>query len=543
MGRLRVGLETCVILLLVAAPSGAVTWEEVREGRIDPLNSMLHAHIPEMLAERDLHGIGRFYAKPLRAEAVARYRAILDGIPEIDRADLRIDRVGWDRESEAGFPASVRLLVRGRGPGGELVQLEESRRLRVRFYDPFWEITEERVDRKSTVERRRPRFDWRTASAGVREVHANDASPPFRLFGGERDNPVLQGSGVAVADLDGDGCEDLVLAGSPRLTLHRSLCDGTFRDATAGSGLPSPYPAAASGVVLFDYDGDGRRDLFVAAVAGGDRLFRNVGAPGTGELRFVDVSDAAGIPQRTWSVMPLVADYDRDGDPDVYVVGGGDHESAFPSPSWDALNGTPGALLQNQGDGTFRDVARAAGVASPGWDLAAGWADYDGDGWPDLYVANEFGSNRLYRNEGDGTFSDRAAESGTADGGSGMGVAWGDYDGDGDPDLYVAGMRANSAWALFHPDFPAPLPWWARLLRPFTPEVDRRSHQFIERLTRGSTLYRNEGDGTFSDVSDAAGVRDAQWAWSTEFFDYDNDGDLDLYAVNGFVSGPVEDDL
>jgi hypothetical protein len=530
----------CVLAVAGAAASAASDWEAVREGRIDPLNSMLHSHLPEALAERNLQGLERFYTQELRADARARYRAILDTFAEIDRVDLRIDRVAWGEESEAGVPATVRLLVRGRGPEPEsaLRQLLEKRLVRVRFYDPFWEITEESVESTRLVERATPRFDWRTASAGVADIHANAESPPFRLFGGASDNPVLQGSGVAVADVDGDGCEDLLLAGSPNLTLRRSLCDGTFRDITAESGLPNPYPAGASGVVFFDYDGDARPDLFVAAVEGGDRLFRNEGGG-----RFRDVTAAAGIPARVWSIMPVVADYDRDGDADIYIVGGGDHQHGFPRPSWDAVNGTRGALLQNQGDGTFLDVARAAGVASPGWDLAAGWADYDGDGFEDLYVANEFGSNRFYRNEGDGTFSDRTQETGTADGGSGMGVAWGDYDGDGDPDLYVSGMRANSGWALFHPEFPAPIPWWARLIRPFTPEVERRTHLFMDRLTRGSTLYRNEGDGSFRDVSDEAGVRDAQWAWSTQFLDFDNDGDLDLYAVNGFVSGPVLDDL
>jgi hypothetical protein len=169
--------------------------------------------------------------------------------------------------------------------------------------------------------------------------------------------------------------------------------------------------------------------------------------------------------------------------------------------------------------------------------MAAAWADYDNDGWPDLYVANEFGWNRLYRNSRDGTFEDVTIATGTADGGAGMGVAWGDYDGD--LDLYVAGMHSNSGWTLFHPDFPMPIPWYFKILGLFTDAVQIEA----DKLSRGSTLLRNEGDGTFTDVSIESGVRDAQWGWATDFFDYDDDGLLDLYVVNGFITGPVKDDL
>jgi hypothetical protein len=307
---------------------------------------------------------------------------------------------------------------------------------------------------------------------------------------------------------------------------------------TVAAGLPHPYPAPATGTVFFDYDNDGWPDLFVGAVAGGDRLFRNLGGG-----RFADVTAQAGIPPGRWTSSVAVADYDRDGFLDLYVARMGDHEKTAPDPNYSAANGVPNTLLRNDGDGTFSDVTARARVGSTGWDMAAAWGDYDGDGWPDLYVANEFGDNALYRNERDGTFTERARAAGVTDGGAGMGVAWGDYDGDGDLDLFVSNMHANSAWALFHPDFPAPIPWPYRLLGLFTAEVQRRADAFIDRLSRGSTLFRNEGDGTFTDVSDTAGVRDAQWGWAAEFLDYDDDGTLDLYAVNGFISGPIQDDV
>jgi hypothetical protein len=349
-------------------------------------------------------------------------------------------------------------------------------------------------------------------------------------------------AGSAVADVDGDGCEDLFLPGRPNATLYKNNCDGTFTDVTTQWGIPRPFPAVASGAVFFDYDNDGRPDLFVTAVKGGNRLFHNV-AGKDGRPRLVDVTEQAGIPEGEWSSSAAVADYDRDGFLDVYVVRMGDHEKSTPKPNYQAENGLPNQLLHNNRDGTFTEVARAARVADHGWGLAGAWGDYDGDGFPDLYIANEYGFSVLYRNKGDGTFEDVSDASGARIRTAGMGVAWGDYDGDGRLDLFVSAMYANSRWALFHPDFPAPIPWYYRWLGHFTSEVKRRSDEIVEDLTRGSTLLRNNGNGTFTDVSEKAGVRDAQWGWGAEFLDYDNDGKLDIFSQNGFVTGELPDDI
>jgi hypothetical protein len=550
--------------LVLAATAPAAPWDATRQTVIEPLNSELHRHLPTFLKARDLSGVLHLYATetgsgltwagaqevyPGRGETTlrwdgepgaepirARYERLLAYMPVIERAELRIDRVGWRTPAPDGLPATARLIVRGTCADGARCQLEQHLVWRIQQRDGHWVITAEEVTARTLVERRTPGFETVTRRAGIRDVHTNASSPPFRLFGGD-DSPIRTPSGSAVADFDRDGCDDVVLAGSPDTVLYRNRCDGTFADVTLERGLPHPYPPAASGVVFFDYDNDGWPDLFVAAVAGGNRLFHNTGG------RFEDVTAAAGIPDGPWSGSVAVADYDRDGFLDVYVARMGDHEKTAPQPNYSAGNGVSNLLLRNQGDGTFVDVADAAGVASRGWDLAAAWGDYDGDGWPDLYVANEFGDNALYRNRGDGTFVERAGAAGVTDGGAGMGVAWGDYDADGDLDLFVSNMHANSGWSLFHPDFPTPIPWPYKLLGRFTDEVQRRSDAFIDRLSRGSTLFRNDGDGTFHDVSDAAGVRDAQWGWAAEFLDYDDDGTLDLYAVNGFLTGPIPDDL
>jgi hypothetical protein len=314
------------------------------------------------------------------------------------------------------------------------------------------------------------------------------------------------------------------------VTYYRNRGNGRFENATAGSGLPAQFPGVGTGALLLDYDNDGRRDLWVSSIGPSDRLYRNDG--GT----FRDVTESAGIQPGVWASMALAADYDRDGDLDVFVTRMGDQEKKAPNPNYDAENGLPDTLYRNNGDGTFTDVSKAAGVADPGWGLAAAWADYDNDGWPDLYVGNEFGRNKLFRNQGNGTFRNVGIESGTADRGAAMGVTWGDMDADGDLDLFVSNMYANSKWLLFHPDFPRPVPWYLSF---FT----ERIHQITEEITRGSSLFRNNGNGTFTDVSDAAGVRDGQWGWGAEFLDYDDDGRLDIYATNGFVSGPILDDV
>jgi hypothetical protein len=564
MRGLAVALWMAVVVPLGAS---AAPWETTRKSVIDPLNGTFHRQLPTYLRTRDLTALLALYAtengtgvawdaaRPVdvgaeeeilrwdQGSAVEpireRWERLLALFPAIERAELRIDDVFWRTPAADGVPAHARLIVRGTRVDGARMQLEQAFTWHLATRDGQWVITHEEVTARTLVARAAPRFAVVSDAAGVTSVHASDASPAFQLFGGPEASPVRASSGSAVADIDHDGCEDVVLAGNPELVLYRNRCDGTFEDWTMAAGLPRPYPAAATGVLFFDYDNDGWADLFVAAVTGGDRLFRNVGGG-----RFVDVTAAAGIPPGRWAAMATAADYDRDGFLDLYVVRMGDHEKTVPEPNFAARNGVPNTLLHNRGDGTFEDVSARAGVDSRGWDLAGAWGDYDGDGWPDLYVANEFGPNVLFHNERNGRFSERAEEAGVTDGGAGMGVAWGDYDGDGDLDLYVSNMHANSRWALFHPEFPSPIPWQYRLLGLLFPrQVQRRSDEFVDRLTRGSSLYRNDGGGHFTDVSDATGLRDAQWGWAAEFLDYDDDGRLDLFVTNGFISGPILDDV
>ena len=529
-------------------------WEEARQTVIEPINSALRRHLPRDIKAKDLEAILQVYATetgtglpwtppvevrddfserrlrwqgPPGAESIrARYQSLLALFETVEKADLRIHHVYWHQRSDRGYPADVHLIVRGLGPGGEHRMLEQWARVWIDQRGTQWVLKGEEVRGRELVETASPSFAVATDRAGVHDLHDTEGAPVFRLIGG-----TTVSSGSAVADVDCDGLEDLGLLSGSHLTLYRNHGDGTFEDVSVSAGLPPRFDLAATGLVFFDADNDGDPDLWVCGVRG-ERFYRNEGCS-----VFVDTSAAAGVKPSTWSSMPIVTDYDRDGFLDVYVVRMGDHERSAPKPNCDARNGVHDTLYHNNGNGTFTDVSARAGINETGWGLAGAWGDYDNDGYPDVYVGNEFGSNSLYRNNRDGTFTNVAADAGVQDRGAAMGVAWGDYDNDGDLDLYVANMYANSRWALQNPDFPPPVPWYYS----WVPRADVDA--ISDELTRGNTLLRNDGDGTFTDVSEPAGIRDCQWAWAAEFVDYNNDGRLDVFTTNGFVTNPIPDDV
>jgi tetratricopeptide (TPR) repeat protein/peroxiredoxin len=347
---------------------------------------------------------------------------------------------------------------------------------------------------------------------------------------------VYGNQGVSAADVDNDGFDDFYVcqpAGLPN-RLYRNRGDGTFEDITeaAGVGVLDNTPCA----LFADLDNDGLQDLIVVTVDG-PLLFLNRPDEGGG-CRFRYQPDAfrfAQPPQGTFTGA-AVADYDRDGWLDVYFClysyYQGLSQYRYPTPYYDAQNGPPNFLMRNRGDGTFSDSTAAAGLSQNNnrYSFACAWTDYDGDGWPDLYVANDFGRKNLYRNNRNGTFTDVAREAGVEDVGAGMSVCWFDYDNDGWQDLYVADMwsaagRRTSAQEVFLKDAPAEV------------RAQLRKH------ARGNSLFRNRGDGGFADASASAGVEMGRWAWSSEAWDFDHDGYPDLYIANGMISGPDRRDL
>ena len=279
----------------------------------------------------------------------------------------------------------------------------------------------------------------------------------------------------------------------------------------------------ATGAVFFDADNDGDQDLFLATV-GRQMYLENLLVP-EGELLFLDRSLEAGVDLEAIGFSVAVADVNNDGRPDVHVASYNRYGLIMPDSWWDARNGTPNLLFINEGQGRFREAGAEWGVRDGRWSYAAAFADIDGDGDQDLYLANDFGQNAMYLNEGD-HFRDVAAERGVLDPGNGMGVAFGDFNNDGHLDLHVTNMSSTAG---------------NRILGRLFPQGQSDS-PLLKKLASGNSLYQGDGAGGFTDVTQAMGGFSAGWAWGGGFIDVDNDGWEDLYAPNGFISGKTMND-
>ena len=338
-------------------------------------------------------------------------------------------------------------------------------------------------------------------------------------------------NGVAVADVDGDGMDDIYIcqpSGLPN-RLFRNRGDGTFEDTTAAAGVGVLENTACA--LFADINNSGRQDLIVVR-ASGPLLFLNQGG---GEFRLQpDAFQFSNPPQGTFTGA-AIADYDRDGWLDIYFCLYSYYQGAdqyrYPMPYVDAENGPPNFMMRNHRDGTFRDVTRECHLDQNNtrYSFCCTWGDYNGDNWPDLYVVNDFGRKNLYRNNGDGTFTDVASEAGVEDVGAGMSGAWADFDNDGREDLYVANM------------------WTAAGLRIseqiiFQKEAGAEARIFYHQHAMGNSLFRNKGEA-FEDFGMRSGTTMGRWAWSSDAWDFDHDGFADIYIANGMVTGTTRDDL
>jgi len=339
-------------------------------------------------------------------------------------------------------------------------------------------------------------------------------------------------NGVSVGDIDGDGFDDLYVcqpAGLPN-RLYRNRGDGTFEDITESSGVGLLDNTACA--IIADFDRDGRQDLVVVRAAG-PLLFLN---QGDGKFRLrPDAFQFANPPQGTFTGA-AAADYDRDGWLDIYFCLYAYYQGAdqykYPTPYYAAENGPPNFMMRNNRDGSFGDITARSGLNQNNtrYSFCCGWGDFNGDGWPDLYVVNDFGRKNLYRNNGDGTFIDIAREAGVEDVGAGMSVCWFDYDNDGAEDLYVADM-----WTAAGERIASQAVFQNRA----TSEV----RAFYQKHAMGNSLFHNRQGLRFEEMTERSRAGMGRWSWSSDAWDFDHDGFADLYIVNGMVSGPIREDL
>ncbi len=343
---------------------------------------------------------------------------------------------------------------------------------------------------------------------------------------------VIGHQGLAVADVNGDGLDDLYVlqpAGVPN-RLYVQQTDGTAQERSAQAGLD--WLDRTRAALFVDLDNDGDQDL-AATIAWADTATTRALAvhENDGQGRF---AERARLLLGTDLYGLAAADYDNDGDIDLYACqfNPGDVSAAgfgAPLPYHDANNGGRNALLRNDGKFTFVDATQAVGLEHNNrrWSYSATWEDFDNDGDVDLHVANDHGRDNLYRNDG-GTFRDVAPEIGVDDVSAGMSSSWGDYDRDGDLDLYVGNMFSSAGRRIASQ-------------AQFQASAGDAIRSHYQRHAQGNSLFRFDGT-RFGDVTLDSGTTLGRWAWSSVFADLDNDGWQDLLVANGMFTGhdPVD---
>lgn len=322
--------------------------------------------------------------------------------------------------------------------------------------------------------------------------------------------------GAAAGDLNNDGWIDLFVVGANRNYLYLNDKKGGFREASDEAGVK--ITSSGTAPLVFDYDNDGDKDVFVSSV--GQQILLENQFKQTGKLEFNDVSLEAGVARDAIGFSAVAGDVNGDGRLDVYVTSYNRYGQITPDSWFRATNGTPNLLFVSQKDGTFREEAAKWGVDDKRWSYAAEFADINADGKIDLYVANDFGEKAMYINRGD-KFVDEAETRGLLDPGNGMGVSFGDYNNDGRLDIHASNMSSTAG---------------NRILTRLFPNSSAKDN-VLKKLAAGNNLFENTGDGKFKDVTAEVGGFGGGWAWGGGFIDFDMDGWEDIYTPNGFISG------
>jgi Flp pilus assembly protein TadD/peroxiredoxin len=479
---------------------------------------------------------------PGRERFLEEMKTYLAKLPKIETAEFQIVEIEEVSETPQTMQARIRFDMVGAG-NGEREQRIGSWLMRWAHREgEEWKIVQWHAEEETLSRGKGPFFTDVTSQVlgqtrSYREQLRYGVDHWRTVLDGACGIDVYGNNGVAVGDFDNDGLDDLYVcqpAGLPN-RLYRNRGDGTFEDVTEKSGAGVLDQTACA--LFADFENKGRQDLLVVC-GSGPLLFVN-----QGDGRFSWKRDAFQFekpPEGSFTHAAL-ADYDGDGRLDVYFCVYsyylGLDQYQYPVPYCDARNGPPNFLFHNEGNLVFRDRTAAArlNVENSRYSFACAWGDYDGSGRQSLFVANDFGRCNLYRNNGDGTFSSVSEKAGVDDPGAGMSACWFDSQNSGKLDAYVANMWSAAGIRVSE----------QKNFRSGDSEEIRAQYR---KHARGNSLYRNQGDGRFSNVSEGAGVAMGRWAWCSDSWDLDHDGHPDLYVANGYISaaerlGRGENDL
>jgi hypothetical protein len=456
-----------------------------------------------------------------RSGFLAAFDLFLDHFSEIEDVRFKVKGATFDAEARSipGAPeptaapgaagtANVAFYVWGRDARGRREWARGTAEARVLKPEKgVWQFTSFKVTKLDSQQAAVDLFSEVAIPAGLAAT-----IPAY----GDPSNAGFTWTGAAAGDFNGDGWLDLLVTGPTRNWLYLNRGDGTFRDASAETGLLT----AASGVgpLALDFDNDGDMDIFIAGV-GEQVLLENRLVP-DGELVFRDVSLEMKVAVPAIGFSAAAADVNGDGRPDIYVASYNRYGQVTPDAWYRATNGTPNLFFVSQPDGTYREEAHKWGIDDRRWSYAAEFVDVDEDGKLDLYVVNDFGEKALYMRRGD-RFVDEAAERGVLDPGNGMGVSFGDFNNDGRLDLHVTNMSSTAGNRILGRLFPGATP----------------DSNVLKKLAAGNALYENVGGGRFREVTTEVGPFGGGWAWGGGFIDFDNDGWEDFFTPNGFISG------
>jgi hypothetical protein len=511
--------------------------------------------------DADLGDVAVFRLEPADHDALDRsdlkreLAGYLDGLTAVDDVKCKIDLIEHAEHGQSAV-LTVKFILDGKDRQGAVFQDRHFYRWHLVTDTtpdgPGWRIARDELVEGVRVAGNGHGFEAvNPRDLGIDFVHARDpkldvSRPDSGLRFGVIEHAM---GGVSVVDYDNDGRPDIFFADGKRCRLYHN--DGPdasgrphFSDVTSAAGLDG-LDQANSGIWA-DLDNDGWKDLVVIRYCAPCKVFHN-----NGDGTFTDRTREMGLDLNAPCLSACFLDYDRDGFVDLYVAVYGDAFHDIPRLPFYAQNGGRNRLFRNVRGKAFVDVTDASGTGDTGWGMAVAAADYDNDGWPDIAVANDFGRKCLYHNNGDGTFTEVAKQAGVLDFSGGMGVAFADFEDTGWLGVYFSNINSNQRW--FGEDQTVHQ-YLRNVVRTRWFREDfgeyRRLHDLLgdrwrelgKMIGKGNSLFHNNGDGTFRELTDSHTNR-AGWGWGVAFLDMNNSTRLDIFAANGWITNKPDTDL